>query len=126
MPARGAVVVLGLAAATIAWGRAVAGGLRLHAYWRSSASWRVRIALALKGLAVDIVPVHLLRDGGEQHAPAYARLNPQHLVPTLEHGGQRLRQKIPPATFRRWFFVGLILLGLSMLAKTLHSVWVAG
>ncbi len=75
-------------------GRAVAGGLRLHAYWRSSASWRVRIALALKGLAVDIVPVHLLRDGGEQHAPAYARLNPQHLVPTLEHGGQRLRQSL--------------------------------
>lgn len=40
--------------------------------------------------------------------------------------GQRLRQKISPATFRRWFFVGLTLLGLSMLAKALHSAWVAG
>lgn len=39
------------------------------------------------------------------------------------YAGQRLRRKISPATFRRWFFVGLILLGLSMLAKALHSAW---
>ena len=42
-------------------------GLHLYSYWRSSAAWRVRIGLALKGLACTIEPVHLLRDGGQQH-----------------------------------------------------------
>jgi len=57
--------------------------LRLYSYWRSSASYRVRIALGLKGLAYDYVPVHLLAGGGEQFAPAYTTLNPQARVPTL-------------------------------------------
>jgi maleylacetoacetate isomerase len=57
--------------------------LQLHGYWRSSASYRVRIALALKGLAFENVPVHLLRDGGQQRTAAYRALNPQGLVPTL-------------------------------------------
>ena len=60
--------------------------LRLYSYWRSSAAWRVRIGLALKGLACTIEPVHLLNDGGQQHAPDYAALNPQQLVPLLLHG----------------------------------------
>lgn len=54
----------------------------LHGYWRSSAAWRVRIVLALKGLTVDQVPHHL-RHGG-QRAPDYLALNPQGLVPALE------------------------------------------
>ncbi|HBU48049.1 MAG TPA: maleylacetoacetate isomerase, partial [Myxococcales bacterium] len=41
--------------------------LVLHSYWRSSCSWRVRLALNLKGLSYDTVPVHLVKDGGEQH-----------------------------------------------------------
>ncbi|MFT4196342.1 MAG: maleylacetoacetate isomerase [Pseudoxanthomonas sp.] len=69
-------------------------GLRLYTYWRSSAAWRVRIGLELKGLACEQRPVHLLRDGGGQHAPHYARLNPQQLVPTLLHGGRVLRQSL--------------------------------
>ncbi|MCY7313099.1 MAG: glutathione S-transferase N-terminal domain-containing protein, partial [Pseudoxanthomonas sp.] len=52
--------------------------LRLYSYWRSSAAYRVRIGLNLKGLAYKTVPVHLVRDGGQQHRPDYTALNPQH------------------------------------------------
>ena len=58
--------------------------MKLYSYWRSACSWRVRIALNLKDLKHEIVPVHLLRDGGEQHKAAYTRLNPLHEVPALE------------------------------------------
>ena len=58
--------------------------LKLHSYFRSSAAYRVRIALNLKGLAHEAAYVHLIKDGGQQHAPAYRALNPQALVPTLE------------------------------------------
>lgn len=71
-----------------------AGELKLFSYWRSSAAYRVRIALNLKGLAHDIVPVHLLRNGGEQHTPAFHALNPQDAVPVLEHGHRTLRQSL--------------------------------
>lgn len=56
--------------------------MKLHGYFRSSAAWRVRIALNLKGLAVSQVAHHLRR--GEQREPAYLALNPQGLVPALE------------------------------------------
>lgn len=65
----------------------------LHGYWRSSAAWRVRIVLALKGLAAEQIPHHL-RDGG-QRAPDYLALNPQGLVPALEtDDGQVLTQSL--------------------------------
>lgn len=66
-------------------------GLTLHSYFRSSASFRVRIALNLKGLPYDQAPVHLVRDGGEQLKPAYRAVNPDGLVPalTIEDGGAR-------------------------------------
>ena len=57
--------------------------LTLHGYWRSSASYRVRIAMNLKGLSYDYQPVHLVKNGGEQKSDAYRRLNPAQLVPTL-------------------------------------------
>jgi maleylacetoacetate isomerase len=57
--------------------------MKLYSYFRSSASYRVRIALNLKGLHYDIVPVHLLRDGGEQLTAAFRQLNPDALVPAL-------------------------------------------
>jgi maleylacetoacetate isomerase len=53
----------------------------LHDYHRSSACFRVRIALGLKGLAYETVPVHLVRGGGEQHAAEFRALNPAELVP---------------------------------------------
>lgn len=68
--------------------------LTLHTYWRSSAAYRVRIALHLKGLAFDSVPVHLVQDGGAQHAAAYVARNPQRLVPTLQHGESVLTQSL--------------------------------
>jgi maleylacetoacetate isomerase len=60
--------------------------MKLHGYFRSSAAWRVRIALGLKGLSAGLVPRHL-RKGG-QSAPDYLALNPQGLVPALEVAGQ--------------------------------------
>ncbi|KLI98602.1 maleylacetoacetate isomerase [Luteimonas sp. FCS-9] len=68
--------------------------LTLYGYWRSSAAYRVRIALHLKGLAFESGPVHLLRDGGEQRMPAHAARNPQRLVPALQHGGRMLTQSL--------------------------------
>ena len=68
--------------------------LRLYSYWRSSAAYRVRIGLNLKGLRYETVPVHLVRDGGEQHQAEYAALNPQQLVPTLTHGVRVIRQSL--------------------------------
>ena len=57
--------------------------MKLHGYFRSSASYRVRIALNLKGLSVEHLAHHLRK--GEQCAPAYLAINPQGLVPTLEN-----------------------------------------
>lgn len=59
------------------------GQLTLHTYFRSSASFRVRIALALKGLPWEAVPVHLVRGGGEQRREDFLALNPSGLVPVL-------------------------------------------
>lgn len=68
--------------------------LRLHSYWRSSAAYRVRLALEYKGLPFDYLPVHLMRDGGEQFGVAYQRVNPQSRVPALEVDGQVLTQSM--------------------------------
>ncbi len=68
--------------------------LKLYDYPRSSAAYRVRIALALKGLGYEKAEVHLLRDGGEQHGSAYRALNPQGLVPALEIDGRVLTQSM--------------------------------
>ena len=57
--------------------------LKLYSYWRSSCSWRVRICLALKELKYECVPVHLVKDGGEQHKKEYKTINPMEQVPTL-------------------------------------------
>ena len=72
----------------------MAGTLKLYSYWRSSAAYRVRAALNLKQLACEIVPVHLVANGGEQHSPAYRGLNPQELVPTLLDGSRVFRQSL--------------------------------
>lgn len=68
--------------------------LKLYTYFRSSASYRVRIALNLKGLAWDAVPVHLLKDGGQQHVPDFTALNPNELVPVLSDGDATLVQSL--------------------------------
>jgi maleylpyruvate isomerase len=68
--------------------------LKLHSYYRSSASYRCRIALNLKGLPYDLEFVHLVKDGGQQNAPNYRAINPQGLLPTLEHDGRVLTQSL--------------------------------
>lgn len=66
--------------------------MKLYTYYRSSAAYRVRIALNLKGLAWEAVPVHLAR--GEQRQDAYRSVNPAGLVPALEVDGQLLTQSL--------------------------------
>jgi maleylpyruvate isomerase len=66
--------------------------MKLHGYFRSSASWRVRIALNLKGLGAEHLPHHLRK--GEQRDPAYLAINPQGLVPTLQEGGAVITQSL--------------------------------
>lgn len=68
--------------------------MKLYTYFRSSAAYRVRIALHLKGIAFDSVPVHLLRDGGQQLLPAYRAINPSALVPTLVGDGVCIGQSL--------------------------------
>ncbi len=68
--------------------------LVLGSGWRSSCSWRVRIALALKGLPFDTVSVHLVADGGHQHTKAYQALNPMREVPVLIDEGHVLAQSV--------------------------------
>jgi len=68
--------------------------LKLYTYYRSSAAYRVRIVLNLKGLAWEPVFVHLRRGGGEQFKPDYVALNPQALVPILVDDGAVLTQSL--------------------------------
>ncbi len=68
--------------------------MKLYTFFRSSASFRVRIALNLKGLSYDQAPIHLRRGGGEQLMAAYKSINPQALVPALEDNGKILTQSL--------------------------------
>lgn len=68
--------------------------MQLYSYYRSSCSYRVRIALHFKGLSYEYHPVHLVKNGGEQHKPEYAKLNPQELVPTFIDGNFILTQSM--------------------------------
>jgi maleylacetoacetate isomerase len=68
--------------------------LKLYGYWRSTAAYRVRIALNLKQVAYENIAVHLVKEGGEQHQPEYRSLNPQGLVPLLVDGSLKLNQSM--------------------------------
>lgn len=69
--------------------------MKLYGYWRSSSAWRVRIALAWKGLSYENIPVHLVRDGGEHTKPEHLQRNPLGQVPVLElDDGRRLSQSV--------------------------------
>ena len=68
--------------------------LVLYNYFRSSTSFRIRIALHWKGLAFEYKPIHLLKDGGEQHKAEYRDLNPTGGVPTLLHEGRVIAQSM--------------------------------
>ena len=68
--------------------------MKLYTYFRSSAAYRVRIALNLKGLGYEAVPVHLLADGGRHLADEYLAVNPSGLVPSLQDDGFTLTQSM--------------------------------
>ncbi len=68
--------------------------MELYTYFRSSAAYRVRIALNLKCLDYVPVPIHLTRDGGQHNHPDYALRNPQRLVPALEDDGRVITQSL--------------------------------
>lgn len=68
--------------------------MRLYGYFRSSSSYRVRIALGLKGLSYEHHGVHLLKDGGQQLTEDFRKLNPDALVPVLEDDGHVLTQSL--------------------------------
>lgn len=68
--------------------------ITLYGYWRSSAAYRVRIALHLKQIEFQQNFVHLVKGGGEQHSKSYEKLNPAHLVPTLIDGDFTLNQSL--------------------------------
>lgn len=69
--------------------------MKLFTYWRSTAAYRVRAALHLKGLAFESESIHLVKNGGEQHGEAYRAINPQGLVPALvTESGQTITQSM--------------------------------
>ena len=68
--------------------------MKLYTFFRSSASYRVRIALNFKGVSYEQAPIHLRRSGGEQFTAAYKAVNPQALVPALEDNGKILTQSL--------------------------------
>ena len=67
---------------------------QLYSFWRSSAAFRVRIALNLKGLDYEVIPVHLVKSGGEQSSPDYANKNPNCLVPLYTDGTHNIHQSL--------------------------------
>ena len=81
-------------------------GLTLFGYWRSSAAYRVRIALNLKGLDYRNVPVHLIENGGEQHKAEFRALNPQELIPVLQDGQRVIRQSLAIIEYIEESFAG--------------------
>ncbi len=67
---------------------------KLYSYFRSSASYRVRVALLLKEIRFQYIAIHLVKDGGEQHSDRYKVINPMGEVPVLEHSGKHISQSM--------------------------------
>ncbi|HFB67171.1 MAG TPA: maleylacetoacetate isomerase [Aeromonadales bacterium] len=68
--------------------------LKLYGYWRSTAAYRVRIALAIKQIDYENISVHLVRDGGQQYQADYQQINAMQLVPTLVDGDLQLSESM--------------------------------
>jgi maleylacetoacetate isomerase/maleylpyruvate isomerase len=83
--------------------------MKLYGYWRSTAAYRVRIALHLKGIAFENESIHLVKNGGEQHQDEYAKINPNNLVPTLVDGSLSLHQSLAIIDYLEETYPGLSL-----------------
>ncbi|MCB9072539.1 MAG: maleylacetoacetate isomerase [Bdellovibrionaceae bacterium] len=68
--------------------------MKLYSYFRSSSAYRVRIALNVKNIPYEMIPIHLLKNGGEQHASSYRAINPSEQVPTLIDGNHTIGQSM--------------------------------
>lgn len=68
--------------------------IKLYSYYRSSSSYRVRIALNLKNLDYEIIPIHLLKEGGEQFSPDFKKINPAAKIPVINYDGHIIAQSI--------------------------------
>src|SRR5262245_17455017 len=68
--------------------------MKLYSYFRSSAAYRTRIALNIKGLKYEYVAKHVTRDGGEHKLADYLAINPQGFIPALEHDGKLITQSV--------------------------------
>jgi maleylacetoacetate isomerase/maleylpyruvate isomerase len=68
--------------------------IKLYSSWRSTAAYRVRLALNIKQVSYTQIPVHLVKEGGEQHKPEYSDINPQKLVPTMVDDGTVIGQSM--------------------------------
>ena len=76
--------------------------MKLYTYFRSSAAYRARIALNLKGVTTEQISIHLTKDGGKQHSPEYRAVNPQRRVPSLvlDNGTDRIVDSSDVADYR--------------------------
>jgi maleylacetoacetate isomerase len=68
--------------------------MKLYDYFRSTACYRVRLALSLKNIVYEKIEIHLINNNGEQHSPKYQHINPQGLVPSLDINGKILTQSL--------------------------------
>lgn len=84
--------------------------LKLYTYFRSSAAYRVRIALNLKGLSYQSVPVHLLKSGGEHRQDSYRAINPGAMLPSLQDGAAILTQSLAILEYLEEAYPGIALL----------------
>lgn len=93
----------------------------LFTYYRSTASYRVRIALALKGLTAHAIPVNLIRDGGEHLKPAYTAINPQGRVPALRlDEGEVIIQSMAIIEYLEESFTKPALLPMDLIERARH------
>ena len=73
--------------------------IKLYTFWRSSAAYRVRIVLNLKGLTYESVPIHFRKEGGQHRKPDFLAINPQGLLPVLQEGDWHLSQSLAIAEY---------------------------
>lgn len=91
--------------------------MKLYDYYRSTTCYRVRIALNIKNIHYEKIPIHLVNNGGEQHSANYHQINPQELIPSLEAQGQIIHQSLAIIDYLEEIFPEIPLLPHTILDK---------